>query len=370
MQSHRGRHGLTRGARFVALVATALIATLGTGIVAGAPPATAAQAAVGLATADNFAVLAGAGITNTGPTTITGDIGTFPTTTESGVGSVTLTGTDHAGDAVTQQAKDDLVVAYTDAAGRGPTTQVATDLAGQTLAPGVYGSADGTFSNTGVLTLDGQNLSNPVFVLQTSSTLITSSASTVVLINGADACNVYWQVGSSATLGTASVLRGTVLALTSITATTGATVEGRLLARNGAVTLDTNTITRSSCAPPVASTATALTTSAPSVTAGSPVTFTAAVTASDGTTPSGDVEFFDGATSLGKVALSGGTATLTTARLTTGEHRITAVYLGGPGYPASPSVGLSQIVSSGPPDTSGGPGGPATPVETPPSFTG
>jgi hypothetical protein len=367
MQSHRGRHGLTRGARFVALVALALVATIGTGIVAGAPSATAAQAAVGLATADNFAVLGGAGITNTGPTTITGDIGTFPTTSESGVGSITLTGTDHAGDAVTQQAKDDLVVAYTDAAGRGPTTQVASDLAGQTLAPGIYGSADGTFSNTGVLTLDGQNLANPVFVLQTSSTLITASASTVVLINGADACNVYWQVGSSATLGTASTLRGTVLALTSITATTGATVEGRLLARNGAVTLDTNTITRSSCAPPVASTATALTTSAPSVTAGSPVTFTAVVAASDGSTPAGDVEFFDGATSLGKVALTGGTATLTTAGLTSGEHRITAVYLGGPGYPASPPVGLSQIVTSGSPGT---PGGPATPVETPPSFTG
>ena len=246
MHSPRGHRGLFRGLVVVALIGAS--ATLGAG------SSIAAEASVGLGTADNFAVLAGSGITNTGPTTITGDIGTFPTQTETGTGSITLTGTNHAGDAVTQQAKSDLVTAYGDAAGRGPTTQVANDLAGQTLVPGVYGSADGTFSNTGVLTLDGQNLTNPVFVFQTSSTLITASASSVLLINGADACNVYWQVGSSATLGTGSNLKGTVMALTSITATTGATLEGRLLARNGAVTLDTNTITRppvpTRCRPP------------------------------------------------------------------------------------------------------------------------
>jgi hypothetical protein len=210
-------------------------------------PAHAATTDIDLGTAEDFAVLAGSGITNTGPTTITGNFGTYPTATETGTGSITVTGTDHAGDAVTQQAKDDLVTAYVEAAGNGPTTQVATDLAGQTLAPGVYVSANGTFGNTGVLTLDGQGQTNPVFVFQASSTLITGSSSSMVLINGADACNVYWQVGSSATLGTASALVGTVLALTSITLTTGATVEGRVLARNGAVTMDTNTITLASC---------------------------------------------------------------------------------------------------------------------------
>ena len=137
--------------------AVVVLATVGI----GAGGAGAAEASVGLGTADNFAVLAGAGITNTGPTTITGDVGTFPTPTETGFGSVTLTGTNHAGDAVTQQAKSDLVTGYGDAAGRGPATQVATDLAGQTLAPGVYNSANGTFGNTGVLTLDGQNQTEP-----------------------------------------------------------------------------------------------------------------------------------------------------------------------------------------------------------------
>jgi hypothetical protein len=342
------------------LRAVAVVALVGATVTMSGASSIAAEASVGLGTADNFAVLAGAGITDTGPTTITGDIGTFPTTTESGTGSITLTGTNHAGDAVTQQAKNDLVTGYNDAAGRGPTTQVASDLGGQTLNPGVYGTADGTFSNSGVLTLDGQNLTNPVFVFQASSTLITSSASSVLLINGANACNVYWQIGSSATLGTGSDLKGTVMALTSITATTGATVEGRLLARNGAVTLDTNTITRAGCTNPVSTTATVTSSGSPS-TEGSPVTFTATVTASNSSTPVGSVEFFDNGVSIGTAPLSGGSATLTTAALTPGDHSITVVYLGGPGFSASPPTGLTQIVTAAPP---------ATPVPTPPAFTG
>jgi hypothetical protein len=213
--------------------------------------AQAAQPPIGLGTADSFAVLAGAGITNTGPTTITGDVGTFPTMTETGFSSVTLIGTNHAGDAVTQQAKTDLTIAYVDTAGRTPVSTVSTELGGQTLIPGVYDSASGTFGITGTLTLDGQGNPNAVFIFKTESTLITASSSNVVLINATQACNVFWQVGSSATLGTASMFRGTILALTSISATTAATIEGRLLARNGAVTLDTNTITRTTClAPP------------------------------------------------------------------------------------------------------------------------
>nr|MDQ3371322.1 ice-binding family protein [Actinomycetota bacterium] len=112
----------------------------------------------------------------------------------------------------------------------------------------VYDSASGTFEITGALTLDAQGDPDAVFIFQTDSTLITASASRVVLINGAQACNVFWQIGSSATLGTNSSFAGNILALTSITATTGATVDGRLLARNGAVTLDSNTITASQCA--------------------------------------------------------------------------------------------------------------------------
>jgi uncharacterized repeat protein (TIGR01451 family) len=208
------------------------------------------QPPVNLGTAGNFAVLAGSGITNTGPTTITGDVGTFPTTTETGFGSVTLIGTNHGGDAVTQVAKTDLTTAYNDAAGRVPATTVSGDLGGLTLVPGVYKSAS-SLGLTGTLTLDAQGDPNAVFIFQMGSTLTTASGSNVSLINGAQSCNVFWQVGSSATLGTGSTFRGTILALTSITATTAATVDGRLLAMNGAVTLDTNTITRATCAIPL-----------------------------------------------------------------------------------------------------------------------
>ena len=217
--------------------------------------ADAAPSTVGLGTATSFAVLAGAGITNTGPTSITGDTGTFPTTSETGFGSVTQIGTDHAGDTVTQQAKTDLVTAYNSAAAASPTTTGVGDLVGLTLTTGVY--RGGALSNSGALTLDAQGNPDAVFIFQASSTLITSPASVVNLVNGAQACNVFWQVGSSATLGTTSTMVGTVMALTSISATTGATIQGRLLARDGAVTLDTNTITNTACAAPTATTTTA-----------------------------------------------------------------------------------------------------------------
>lgn len=212
-----------------------------------------AVSSVGLGTADSFAVLAGSGITNTGPTTITGDIGSFPTDTITGSASITLIdGTNHAGDAVTQGAKDDLVTAYLNAESQATTSTISADLGGTTLVSGVYTSAS-TLALTGTLTLDAAGDPNAVFVFQAGSTLTTASGSEVALINGAQACNVFWQVGSSATLGTGSTFRGTVLALTSITATTSVVVDGRLLARNGAVTMDTNTITRSDCVTPTPS---------------------------------------------------------------------------------------------------------------------
>lgn len=214
----------------------------------------AAQSRVGMGTADSFAVLGGSGITNTGATTITGDIGTHPTTTISGLGSITLDGTNHAGDSVTQGAKTDLVTAYDDAAGRLPVTTVATELGGTTKTAGVYDSASGTFEITGTLTLNAEGNADAVFIFLTATTVVTaagapgSPGSIVALVNGAQACNVYWKVGSSATIGTYSTFIGNVFALTSITANTSATINGRLLARNGAVTLDTNTITKSACA--------------------------------------------------------------------------------------------------------------------------
>lgn len=204
-------------------------------------------ASVDLGTAEDFGVLAGSGITNTGPTTITGNVGTFPTITETGFGSVILNGVNHAGDAVTQGAKNDLVVAYNNVVGQTPVTTISTELGGTTKIAGVYDSADGTFEITGILKLDAQGNPDSVFIFKTSSTLITAGSSRVELLNGANPCNVFWQVGSSATLGTNSIFKGNILALQSITITTGADLEGRALARNGAVTLDSNTITSNSC---------------------------------------------------------------------------------------------------------------------------
>jgi len=160
-----------------------------------------------LGTASSFALLAGSGITIAGAvnsSNITGDIGTFPTTTITGLANVVLTGTNHAGDAVTQAAKTDLATAYDLAAARSAIT-VATELGATTKLPGVYDSASGTFGITGVLTLDGGGDPNAVFIFKMSTTLITAASSQVLLINGAQAANVFWQVGSSATLGSSSI---------------------------------------------------------------------------------------------------------------------------------------------------------------------
>lgn len=211
----------------------------------GRTPASAAQATVGLGSAGSFAVLAGATVTNTGPSVITGGIGLSPGSAITGFPPGTVNGAIHAADAVAQQAQADVTTAYNDAAGRSTSATISADLGGQTLVPGVY--TGGTLGLTGTLTLDAQGDPQAVFIFQSASTLITASSSNVVMINGGNSCRVFWQVTSSATLGTTSVLVGTVLALTSITATTGAVVYGRLLARNGAVTLDSNSMNRPSC---------------------------------------------------------------------------------------------------------------------------
>jgi hypothetical protein len=230
----------------VAVSTTAAMVVLGA--VVGAPAASAAQAPVGLGTANSFAVLAGQTVTNTGPSVVSGSIGLSPGTAVTGFppGTV-INGTTYAADSVALQAENDLTTAYNSAAGRTPVTVESNpDLGGQTLAPGVY-QGTSTLSLTGTVTLNGENNANSVFIFQAGSTLITASSSTVALENGATWCNVFWQVGSSATLGTASTFVGTVMALTSGTLNTGATVMGRMLARNGSVTLDTNTFTQPTC---------------------------------------------------------------------------------------------------------------------------
>jgi hypothetical protein len=224
----------------------ALTSVLLVGLLSLPFPASAAEAPVGLGTAASYSVLGGQTVTNTGPSTLSGDLGVSPGTAITGFPPGTVGGATHAGDAQAAQAQSDLTIAYDDAAGRAPTASVAGDLVGQTLTTGVYNST-GPLALSGTLTLDGQGDPNAVFIFQIASTLITASASNVNVINGAQACNVFWQVGSSATLGTTSSFVGTIMALTSISVTTGATVEGRALARNGAVTLDDNVFTTTAC---------------------------------------------------------------------------------------------------------------------------
>jgi len=218
-----------------------------------ASPASAAVTPVGLGTAESFAVLAGTTVTNTGPSMITGDLGVSPGSAVTNFPpGIVLGGTIHTTDAVATQAQADVTTAYNDTAGRPPSAMVGTELGGRTLVGGVY--RGGTLGITGTLTLDAQGDPDAVFIFQAASTLTTASASRVRLINGSSPCNVFWQIGSSATLGTASTFLGTVLALASVTANTGASISGRLLARTGAITLDASTVNRSTgCAATAAS---------------------------------------------------------------------------------------------------------------------
>ncbi len=243
-------------------LALALTLTLASSALAGPSP-------VLLGTAGNFAVLAGSGMTNTGVSTIVGDVGSSPTHSQTGftpcpaADCVALTGANHdvadPNDAVTQQAKTDLITAYDDAFSRTGGTAITGPLgAGMTLVSGVYTSASDIFVG-GDLTLDAGGDPSSVFIFQArTGTLNTAAGATsgiphtrVLLTNGAQACNVYWQVGSSATIATFTQFVGNVLALQSITVNHAATLDtGRVLARNGAVTLDTNVIKKATCAPP------------------------------------------------------------------------------------------------------------------------
>ena len=199
---------------------------------------------VNLGSAASYGVLAGSTVTNTGPTIVNGDLGVSPGTAVTGFPPGVVNGTIHAGDPDAAQAKLDLTTAYNDAAGRttAPIT-VSGNLGGQTLAPGLYKSTSSLEISSGDLTLDAQGNENAVWIFQMASTLTTTTGRQVILSGSAQAANIYWQVGSSATLGTNSVFKGNILADQSVTLTTGATLDGRALTRIAAVALDSNVIT-------------------------------------------------------------------------------------------------------------------------------
>lgn len=226
---------------------SAVLLTGVTALAAFAGPATAAQPPVGLGVASSFSVLSGSAVTNVGPSTLGGDLGVSPGTAVSGFPPGLFSGVLHAADAVAAQAQSDVTQAYVDAASRTPPLMLSGDLGGRILTPGVY-RAPSSIGLTGTLTLDAQGDPSAVFIVQVGSTLTTASASRVALINGAQPCNVTWQIGSSATLGSASAFAGNLLAAASISLDDAVSVRGRLLARSGAVTLINDTVVTAPCA--------------------------------------------------------------------------------------------------------------------------
>ncbi len=203
-------------------------------------------AMVSLATSASIAILAGSAITSTGATNITGDIGLSPGTSIGGFPPGILTGTQHINDNIATQAKLDLTAAYNDAAGRTATDIVTLsgNIGGLTLTSGLYKSTSSLAISSGDLTFDAKGNANAVFIIQIASTLTTTSGRKVILSGGALASNIFWQVGSSATFGTTSVLKGTIMAMQSITFNTGATLDGKALARTGTITMAGNTVVK------------------------------------------------------------------------------------------------------------------------------
>lgn len=227
-----------------ALVSVVLIASCKSENPSEMPVQTTVQPAVTLGTTSSFAVLAGSSVSSTGSTVITGDLGLSPGSSVSGFPPGIINGTLRINDPFVDQAKLDLTAMYNNLAGRTCTDQVTLsgNIGGLTLTPGLYKSTSSLSISSGDLTFDARGNSNAIFIIQIASTFTTTSGRKVILSGGAQSSNIFWQVGSSATFGTTSEVKGTVIAMQSITLNTGATLEGRVLAINGAVVLGANTI--------------------------------------------------------------------------------------------------------------------------------
>jgi type VI secretion system secreted protein VgrG len=232
----------------IILVALITVAAAGGPTIVGALGQARGVGGPTLGTAESFAVLAGSTATNTGSTVVTGNLGVWPGTEVTGFPPGIVVGTTYPGGAVAQQAQSDVTTAYNNLVGLPCDTDLSgTDLGGLVLVEGVYCFSDSA-QLTGQLTLNAEGNASALFVFQIGSSLTTATNASVLVINSGSECNVFWQVGSSATLGTSTAFAGNILALTSITLNTNADVSGRTLARNGAVTMDTNDISMANCA--------------------------------------------------------------------------------------------------------------------------
>ncbi len=245
-RTSRSPRALGTGARPVLAVSVVAVLALGsTLVVLDQLPAEAADPPVSLGTTGSFSVLGAETVTNTGPSVLGQSLGVHPGTTAPGFPPGIVGGEVHLGDAVALQAKSDLTAAYGDAAGRTPFINLPAELGGQTLTPGTYRLPAAQL--TGTLTLDTLGDPAAVFIFQLTSSLTTATDSEVAFLGDAASCNVYWQIAESAVIGTGTDFVGTVMASTSISMDSGATLEGRALARTGEVTLINNTITAPVC---------------------------------------------------------------------------------------------------------------------------
>jgi hypothetical protein len=333
----------------MALVGVSAVLAMTALTVVGASSASAAgyENSVGLGTVTPYSALGGSTVTNTGPSVLSGDLGVSPGNSATGFGTPPLglvNGATNLGNAASASAQSALTTAYLDAAGRPFTSNVGAALMGaNSLLPGVY-RASSALEVGGTLTLDGQGDPNSVFIFQVGSALTTDTGTAVVLTGAAQACNVFWQVTSSATIEASNTFVGTIMTLASITVNNATTIQGRALARSaGQVTLINDVFTSPACA----TTPTTTTVTASPATAGGSTTLTARVATAPGVVaPAGTVTFSSSGVVIGTAPVINGVATLTTAvGAATGPRNYTAQFSGLGSYTPSTSTATVLLVT-------------------------